>query len=426
VELEDTEALFYLAKERISQYKFFDALDLIATYEQRAERTKPVEEIEHLKESTKRAIKKVRAPVAVTIQNLGTTVNTNLHDYAPVWDSEAQKLYFTSRRRFDNKSEKDISEQYDENIYTVDLKSENLDVDAAPQPLNSRRNDAAVACAPNGQSLIIFRTDKDGFAGDLFFSKKDGYSWKKLERLDDEVNSKYQEASASFGNNDGTVLYFSSDRPGGFGGKDIYRVTKLPDGEWGEAENMGETINTMYDEDAPFVSTDGSLYFASEGHTTMGGYDIFCSTAKGDGWNTPAGLGFPINTPGDDIFFNIDSTGKMAYFSSERVGGMGLQDIYKVIFDEATTIIYKGQLVDAGSKINQQANITLLNNENGEVEGMYQTDPNDGEFVLALNTNKEYTVLVEAEGYEPLEKSIFFGAEIDGAKEVEEELSLFK
>lgn len=425
VKLDGVDAYYYLALLRIADYRFYDALTLLETYEKKSERTKTVEEIEHLKATAERAITMVQAPLAVTITNLGEEVNTSLHDYAPVWDMNGNKLLFTSRRKLDSKSVKDVSEQFDENIFLVDLNAEPLRAEAAPEIFNSRTNDAAVACSPDGNSLIIYRTSRDGFSGDLYLSKREHYSWSALEKLDEKINSKYQEASASFGYNDPDVLYFSSDREGGYGGKDLYVVRRLPDGNWGEPMNLGPNVNTKYDEDAPFMAADGVLYFASKGHTTMGGFDIFMTREGEDGWEVPANIGYPINTPGDDIFFSIDPTGSHGYFSSERLGGFGLQDLYKVSFDENNTIILRGTLT-AGQSIPSNATITLMAEKDGTIEGMYQSDPREGTFVLALNTNKKYSMLIEAEGYVPVEKPLYFGAELAGLKEVKQEIQLSK
>ncbi len=426
VEGGNTEALYFLAKMRIAEYKFFDALELMDSYEERSNRLRSETEIIHVIASANLAIKMVQTPVAVTIKNLGEKVNSPLHDYAPVWDNDGKQLFFTSRRRLDDSSEKDYSEQYDENIFIINLNAESLVARAAPEPLNTRTNDAAVAFSPDGKSLILYRTSKDGFSGDLYISRKEEYTWTKPEKLDQEINSKYQEASACFGNQEGTIIYFSSDRPGGFGGKDIYKAAMLPDGSWSKAQNLGQGINTAFDEDGPFLAKDGSLYFASQGHRTMGGYDLFCAAKTSDSFAEPINLGFPINTPGDDLFFSIDPTGKMAYFSSERVSGFGLQDVYQIEFDDASHIIYKGEITTIGDQIPKNTTITLLNDENGNVEGLYQTGPDAGTFVLALNTNKKYTVLVEADGYQSVEKMVFFGAELDGVTEVEETILLSK
>lgn len=422
----NTEAMYYLAMKRIEAYKFYEALDLLAQYEVMSDREKSVAEIWKVKTSAKLAINMVQKPVDVSIKNLGKEVNSPMHDYAPVWDSEGSKMYFTSRRRYDKLSEKDISEQYDENIFMVNLDAHELAAEGAPQPLNSRTNDAVVACSQNGKTLVLYRTRKNGFSGDLFITEKSNYGWGDLVKLDDQINSKHQEASASFGNDEGTILYFSSDRPDGFGGKDLYVVKKLPDGKWSNPTNLGPEINSIYDEDAPFVAADGSLYFASNGLTSMGGYDIFCAVADSGNWKKPENMGYPINTPGDDIFFVMDESGKQAYFSSERPGGHGLQDIYQIVFEDLNTLIYKGKLVTLGEKIPPYATVTLLNDDKGTVEGLYQTNPKDGTFVLAINANQNYTVLVEAEGFRPFEKQVYMHGDMDRNDIVVEQIILSK
>ncbi|MEM9051759.1 MAG: hypothetical protein AAGC47_06875 [Bacteroidota bacterium] len=426
VNQDDTEAKFFLAKDRIAEYKFYDALNLIKDYENDADRMKSASEIEHLKNSAERAIEMVQKPLPVRVKNLGETVNSEYHDYAPVWDLEHNTMYFTSRRKLNASSEKDISEQFDENIFILDLTSANKKVEAAPSPLNTERNDAAVATTPNGEELIIYRTSKDGYSGDLYMTNLNHYEWSNPEKLNQSINSKHQEASACFDGANDQILYFSSDREGGFGGKDIYVVKKLPNGKWGKPENMGEDINTPYNEDAPFVDANGDLYFASQGHETMGGYDIFVSRNLPNGRSGAQNMGYPINTPGDDIFFTINESGTKAYFSSERVGGFGLQDIYEIDFDEESTIILKGQLASEQSSLPSNALITLLNEDNGNIEGLFQTRGETGEFVLALNTNKKYTMLVEAAGFNSVEKSLYYGSELDGLKEVEEVVTLSK
>jgi hypothetical protein len=129
------------------------------------------------------------------------------------------------------------------------------------------------------------------------------------------------------------TIYFSSDRQGGLGGRDIYYAQLMPDGSWGNVKNMGPQINTKFDEDAPFVHSDGkTLFFASTGHNTIGGYDIFVSEKVAGQWSKPVNLGYPINTPYDDFFFASTANGKFAYNSSNRAGGSGGYDIYKVTF----------------------------------------------------------------------------------------------
>ncbi len=425
VELGDTEALFYLAKLRHEEYRFYDALDLLSQYERRIERKQSEPALVKAKSSAMRATDFVKTPLQVNIQNLGAGVNTPMHDYAPVWDMANNRLYLTSRRRYDDRSEKDFSEQFDENIYVVDLNAKPLLAQPA-QGLNTRTNDAAVACTRDGRELIVYRTSKDGFSGNLYIAPANEQGWGKMEKLSDKINSKHQEASASFGGPEENVLYFSSDRPGGFGGKDIYKVQRLPDGNWSEPMNLGASINTEFDEDAPFVAADGTLYFASKGHDNMGGFDIFSALPSAGGYAAPTNMGYPINTPADDIFFSIDAEGKTGYFSSDRKGGHGMQDLYSVTFDDSGVIFYRGQLVGINNQVESRATIRLIEDERGVETVLYQTEIHASDFVLALEPGKEYTMVIEAAGYKKFSRT-FQGAELNKANHfIEEQITLRK
>ncbi|MCB0381723.1 MAG: PD40 domain-containing protein, partial [Flavobacteriales bacterium] len=164
------------------------------------------------------------------------------------------------------------------------------------------------------------------------------------------INSKNQETSACF-SPDGNTIYFVSNRPDGIGGKDIYKSTKNKDGKWGEAENLGRTINTIDDEDAVFLHADGkTLYFSSKGHKTMGGYDIFKSTYEKGKWSTPENIGYPINTADDDVCFVLTASGEYGYYTSAKLDGKGKRDIYRVSFidelNKPKLTLLKGVITD--------------------------------------------------------------------------------
>ncbi len=153
-----------------------------------------------------------------------------------------------------------------------------------------------------GDYMLCYRDDYGN--GNIYFSVLEGKQWSKLEKLPKQISSRGNETHASL-TRDGNTMYFTSDREGGIGGKDIYRVSKDGSGKWGKPENLGEGINTQFEEETPFINADGTiLYFASEAHTSMGGYDIFKSTLNSDGtWSQPQNLGYPVNTGRDDLFY---------------------------------------------------------------------------------------------------------------------------
>jgi outer membrane protein OmpA-like peptidoglycan-associated protein len=148
------------------------------------------------------------------------------------------------------------------------------------------------------------------------------------------LNTKYGETHCTF-TPDGQQIYFVSDRPGGLGGKDIYRMVKLPDGSWSKPMNLGPKINTPYDEESPFMSFDNkTLYFSSNGPSSMGDFDVFLSIRDAESnWSDPINLGYPINTTGDDVFYTTTADGSRGYLTSFRRDGFGEKDIYEIQYD---------------------------------------------------------------------------------------------
>lgn len=197
---------------------------------------------------------------------------------------------------------------------------------------------------------------------------------------------------------DGQTLYFASDKPGGYGGVDLYRTKRDQSGNWGAPENLGPTINTSADEMFPFISNDNVLYFASNGHLGLGGLDVFSSVPSENAWTTPENLGYPINTNSDDFEYIIDKDNKMGYFVSNRQGGVGDDDIYKFI-KKGITIC--GLVYDA--KTNEPvtgAKVTMyeIRDEKGN-----KITPKEGTFCFSGTPKRTYKFTAVKEGYLPNE-----------------------
>lgn len=200
---------------------------------------------------------------------------------------------------------------------------------------------------------------------------------------------------------DAQTLYFASDKPGGFGGVDLYKSIRDKSGNWAAPENLGPTVNTTGDEMFPFVSNDGVLYFASNGHTGLGGLDVFSSTSSKSGWSTPENLGYPINTNNDDFGYIIDKDNKNGYFVSNRPGGMGDDDIYKFV---KKGIAISGLVYDA--KTNdpiEGAKVVMY--EVKEEKGTKNTNK-DGTFSFAGSPKRVYKFVATKEGYLPNEITV--------------------
>jgi hypothetical protein len=398
------EAKFYLAGIRHKERKFSDAIKLLEEYAAIPSKKRPNsdEEINYLLSQCRNAQKFTSEPRASYIKNMGENINSVYPDYVPVIIPDESALFFTSKRSSDLHPEKNADNSNFEDVY-VSYKengkwkrAENIGF-----PINSETNDGCVAVSPDGQRMIIYRTAADKLTGDLYITQlSKNNRWLPLQRLGNEINSEYVETSACF-SMDTSEIYFSSNRPGGLGGKDLYRIKKLPNGTWGKPYNLGPNVNTKYDDDAPFLHPDGiTLYFSSRGHNTMGGYDIFKSTMNREQeFEGAENVGYPINDVGDDIFFVLSVDGQRGYYSSIKKETFGDLDIYQVDtrFKEQDLVVKLGYAKLDNN--NDRVKITLIDKETNEVNGNYFSNPDNGKFILVTNPFKFYKVIAEADGY---------------------------
>ena len=212
-----------------------------------------------------------------------------------------------------------------------------------------------------------------------------------------DVNTKAWETHCAL-TADGNTLYFVSDRKDGVGGRDLYRVVKLPTGEWSKAQNLGGVVNTPYDEDGVFIHPNGrTLYFSSKGHNSMGGFDIFTSELGDDGtWSKPENIGAPLNTVDDEVFFVTTADGRRGYFSSDKNGGYGEKDIYFVDFPENMEAegltVLKGFIIPPpGETLPPSTILYVTDKTTGEVK-TYKPRQRDGVYVAILPPCKEYNL----------------------------------
>lgn len=320
-------------------YKFDEALAMLDKYMKRKSTTPEKKKLaEQLISYCNNAKILVASPVEAQIENIGEIVNTVNSEYVPVISSDEQVMIYTYRGDESTGGKQNAFNQPDEyGIYYEDVFITHKEGDkwvsagSIGPNINTNAHDAAIGISNDGQKLFVFR-DNGYDGGDIYMSVLSGDSWSAPEKLKGDVNTSAWEGSASLSADEKT-LYFSSEWPGGYGGKDLYVATLMPDGSWGNIKNLGAAVNTVYDDDAPFIHPDGvTMLYSSKGLNSMGGYDIFKTelNPKDSSWSTPVNMGYPINTPDEDIYFVLAANGTRGYYASGKSGGFGLQDIYSV------------------------------------------------------------------------------------------------
>lgn len=404
------EACFYSGNLYHLQNDFDSAIEMYNRYKSAdGKKSIDVSEIDRRIIMADRATEMMANPVDVRVENIGQTINTEYPEYVPVLSADEAVLIFTSRRKGSTGGNLDAYGKYYEDIYISHKENDEwLPPEGISSNINTDGYDACVGLSSDGSTLITYKNNESLTGGDLYWSFLYGDEWQEPVRYAPNINSEYMEPSASL-SSDRNVLYFSSNRPGGYGGLDLYRAVRFPNKEWSLPVNLGPTINTKYDDDAPFIHPDNvTLYFSSQGHATMGGHDIFKSELTRDGtnryqnWSEPENVGYPINTTDDDIYFVLSGNGKRGYYSSSRVGGYGDQDIYVMHmpheFKELTII--KGTVTSADSLEKPlKARIVLRNFETKKMVALYHTYSKTGKYMIIVPPDETFRVSVEVLGY---------------------------
>jgi tetratricopeptide (TPR) repeat protein len=254
-------------------------------------------------------------PVDFDITPLGPPINTRYADINPVISGDGKKMAFVTEQPF-----------FDEALFVEKVDGHWSLPMSLTAMLGFDENVYPVGLSYDGTEMLLYYDDEH--IGNLYYSRYEDGLWLPAVKLGENISTKYWESHGCF-SKDGKSIYFTSNRKGTFGGLDIYRSDRLPDGGWGVPENLGPTVNSRYNEETPFITEDGqTLFFSSYGHFNIGGYDIFYSKRNKDGsWSEPVNLGYPINTTGDDLFFQPVKNGFGGYQSRLIETGEGRFDI---------------------------------------------------------------------------------------------------
>jgi len=257
-------------------------------------------------------------PINVKITNLEEPINSGVANYHPATSADGNMLVFMSELKFYN---------------GIFISQKENGVWSEPLNINPQvgSDGDVVPCAVSTDKKEIYLVKGEDDDRDIYISRFDGTFWTKMEPLNANINSVRAESYASI-STDGQTLYFSSNRRGSIGEFDIYKSKREANGYWGPAENLGNVINTEYAEEYPNINQDGKiLYFSSQSHYNMGGFDVFYSGLNEDGgWNTPVNIGYPVNTTGDDICYAPVGNGSIAFMPKILVEGKGKEDIYYI------------------------------------------------------------------------------------------------
>lgn len=260
-------------------------------------------------------------PVKFSVESLGDMINDGNDNFSPVVSGDGKTIAYMTSMKF-----------YDAIMVSHMVKNEwTPPVNVTPE-LQSDGDHYVSFLSSDGRVMLLSKDDN--INSDIWISKYNGERWEAARKLKKEINTKYWEAHG-FITEDGSTMIFSSDRPGGFGGLDLYISKLKADGEWGQPLNIGPEINTPFNDDRPFLINNGTmLFFASQGHYNMGGYDIFRSELQSNGlWSKPKNLGYPVNSPDDNIFFCPTDGGKGGFIPlAHRDNGAGKLDIYRIRF----------------------------------------------------------------------------------------------
>ncbi len=342
--------------------------------------------------------------INVSIQNLGLPINSEDSEFAPYISADDSVLFFTYKQFYTDELLATIENPDTLSKLFVSTKQKGIWSKPKMIEISGLENESDVSIAglsPDGEFLYINAMNgrhQDIYAGRYFNDEK-----LELKALPEPVNSEYWEGKVTL-SAQGDFIWFTSDRLGGFGGKDIYKCERLDSNQWGEPINIGETINTPYNEDAPFLHPSGNIfYFSSNGHKSIGGYDVFSILLSDNQVFPVENMGFPINTTSDDMYFVLSGSGKYGYFSSAYGNKYGNHDIYRIEMDMNIPLtIIKGTILAGDPAKPVGAKIRVLDLKTGQkLKYVYNPNPKTGRYLLILPPGKDYTMIIESDQFMP-------------------------
>ncbi|MHC1707240.1 MAG: OmpA family protein [Bacteroidales bacterium] len=351
------------------------------------------------------ALDAIAHPVPFNPLNLGDSINTADDEYINAITADDREIYFT--RKLYKAQEYTGRLRPEEDFYrSVKWKDAWSRAQPLGPPVNTGGDEGALCISPDGMELFYAAGYReDGFGRfDLYHAHRLNGGWSFPKNLKEPVNTETWESQPSI-SSDGKTLFFSSLRKGGVGSSDIWKSVMQDDGQWSLPVNLGKKINTAQSEMNPFIHPDGkTLYFSSSGLLGMGGYDLFYSRLDDKGeWSEPVNLGYPINSHADELSLIVNARGELAYFSSDKLGGYGKEDIYSFeLYPEARPALVnymKGRVFDSETKHSLEAYFELIDLLSGQSVVNSVSEPRNGEFLVTLPTGRDYALHVSKDDY---------------------------
>ncbi|HXB13773.1 MAG TPA: hypothetical protein VNZ45_17420, partial [Bacteroidia bacterium] len=413
---------YYLGIAYNSANKFGEAINSFKTFRSFVVSKDSLAEVDHHIEQCDNARMFIMAPNGARLFNLGDSVNSAYNDWNPLVAADEASVIFTSDRPMSNNTE---GHSY---IYISTRKSDTTWSTAhlLDKTLNGMIDNSSSFITPDGQQIFV--NGNNGKTNLVLTSFPGESNWDVPQDPGGDINNPATATNVCV-SPDGNTLYFVSNRPGGFGGKDIWRCAKLPNGKWSLAVNLGSTINTPYNEETPFMHVDGkTFFFSSEGHTGLGGYDVFFTQLLDDGkWVEPFNLGYPINSPDNETHFSLNTDGKHAYYSSDRPSGNGGVDVYEIFMPtsgEKPLTVIKGQIqISEGGNMPDGVHIVATDNASGENVGDFKPVKSTGDYTIIVPPGKSYTLSYQNDGKEFYTEVIEVPSDA-GYKEIRKALTL--
>ncbi len=413
---------YFLAKALQLNYKFDKAIKLYEKYYTKIA-TDPMKILDINKkiQECRNGKKLVANPKKVILTNL-SNINSADKDYGALISADGTKMYFSSRRPNTTGDIDPNDDQYYEDIYFSKKEGLNWSAPVNVRSLNTPGHDDVVGLSQDGNTLILYKN------GDLYYTKLKGQSWTSPKAFPRVINSNKVESSACFSPDQRTLYFVRGKNPDPkISNGDIYYSKLNKKGKWTKAVKLPDNINTPYDEDGVFLFADGkTLYFSSKGHNSMGGYDIFKTTIINDStYSDPKNLGYPINSPDNDIYFVMAANNIIGYFTSVRPDTKGYTDIYSVNFigqslflssednliasiaspvkesnpEDKVVIVIKGKIVDKTTGKPIDAEILIIDNKTNKVIYRTQANSSNGEYSVTIPVGKNYGMVINKNGY---------------------------